>query len=215
MQPVNKLGNLGNRRIMLSPQVGAKNLKLISAAARNWYSKIQTTFTPDFCSTIDPRVPENRKMIRETLGLMSRILMNCPLTGTDGIPGKRSYYAHPMHFGKKNANLLRKLGNCLDPAAFDPVKIKRILGNVLEMYKLEIRPSSGLIGFNFDARMTPDSTDKLRVSSFSFSCYEGHLNKIKLLAEVTVPLVNLDDDFTLKLDLFSCNISGHDIDMYK
>ena len=209
ISPLNNRGGFSNRRIMLSPEKGAENLVSISRDVRAWQSKMKTAFKFDYAQYIDPGKPENRKLIRETLELISRVLTSCPLTGTDGLPGKRSYFACPMYFGEENANLLRELGDCINPANFDPAKIKRILKNRYEMYKLEIKPSSGLIGFNFDAIGTPAG-----ISAFAFTCYEVRPNNLKTIADVTVPLVKLDDKFTLKLDLNSYEVNYHDIDRY-
>jgi hypothetical protein len=194
----------------LAPEKGKEKLRSVSAAAKNWHKKMQTIFKPDFSNFIDPGTARNRKAIRETLELMSHVLLSCPLTGTDGAPGKRSFFAHPMYFGKKNAVLLRELGKCLSPASFNPIRIKQLLKDRYEIYKLEISPSSGLLGFSYDAYGYFND-----ITGLVFSCYKGSGNRIKIIAQAKVPLAKLDDDFTLSLDFFSYNVNYHDIDRYE
>lgn len=70
---------------------------------------------------------------------MSLVLRQCPVLGTDGAPGARTYFAHPMAFFRAEAHLLRDLGECLAPDNYAPGLLKSIIGERSELYKLEVR----------------------------------------------------------------------------
>ena len=96
---------------------------------------------------------ENSQDFREATNFIGNTLLTVPLRGTDGKCGERTYYAHPMHFYDAYENL-RKIGSLLANYK-DNFPGKGIVGEIgqerLELYKLEVRIPSELLGFNIDA----------------------------------------------------------------
>lgn len=141
----------------LDPVDGAQNLTHVSVEARSWVAKYHTRYGIQDVE-VDQQHPDYEEVRLDTLRLASMVLMRCPLIGTDGPPGERTYVANPMDFRPTDEDggapyRLRELGEHLQPDSFSEAGVMGIIypddDIIEELFKLNVGDDR-IIGFNFD-----------------------------------------------------------------
>lgn len=207
-----------NSTLSLEPNVGKHNLYRIRDRAVNFIARTRTLLGEgaDGSFLIRSTGPLHKSLKEEVLSMMSAVLLQCPLVGSDGAAGKRTYHAYPGDY-RQAPGLLRELGKSLAPPVFDPKKVVDLILDKYEAYKLEISIPSNLIGFNLDiGKEVWRGSEPIR--SLYFTCFDGGMvypNSRGLLTEVGIFKMNIVPDQNIAGTLAqSAVINVHDIDKY-
>lgn len=158
----------------LKPAAGRNMIKPVTCEIKDSIIRLNAMIGNNFNGSVSYHQPGYQTAKKEVLNMMALVLSLCPLDGTDGQPGTRTYYAHPMDFGTSNAYLLRSVGKYLCPDNYSPNELKSIIGKRSELYKFEIRLPSDLIGFSLDASFWYHNNQRdTQPSSLVFEYYDG------------------------------------------
>lgn len=139
-------------------------------ATKSWIGRMSALVQKEESGEIGPLDPNYSEYRREFFSMVSLVLLNAPVWGTDGPPGKRSYHVSNFRALRKTDDIwLRELGYWLDPDRFNTDAIQRACAGLIELYKLEIDVPSDLIGYNLD----PWRSEKEGVTGLNFECFES------------------------------------------
>ena len=204
------------KQTRLAPEAGGQNLRQIRDKTRASLVRLISVLGEGFSGVVTVAEPRYNFVKREILAMISLVLTQSPLTGTDGAPGARTYYALPMYFGGEDAHLLREVGELIHPEEYSPAEIRETIGYRFELYKLEVGVPSDLLGFNIDGGMAGGAAEQVQI--LAFECYDGGRvfpGSYDTLHRVLNVRFNLEQQPKFLIDLSPYPANLHDIDRYQ
>ncbi|MBF0106927.1 MAG: hypothetical protein HQM16_16565 [Deltaproteobacteria bacterium] len=202
-----------------SPESFGLNFDQLLNITKIWLDRMSTLVEGKKSGGIGSSDTNYSEYRREFFSMVSLVLLNAPVWGTDGPPEKRSYHVGSLRALRKTEGIwLRELGYWLDPTRFNIAGIQRACAGLIELYKLEIDVPSDLVGYNLDPCTSWDpSTLENRVTGLKFECFESptpRLFKKPYLFQSASLMVGLDPAVNSFFNLERFAMVHHNIHSY-